>query len=533
MKTLYVNAAILTMDARGEAQAVLTEGARVAAVGGRGEMQALAGKDARVVDLAGQTMCPAFIDPHSHFMAVANSLLLLDLSGVDSLDELRRRVETYLAQRAPAKGSFVVGQGFDPQDMGDYPTLEELNALAPDHALVIQHKSGHAGKVNSLALRRLGLTKDTPDPAGGRIGRDEGGLTGYLEENAFLQAQRAFPAPDMEALMDAVRRAQALYASCGITTVQEGLMMPAMLPMYREMLRQNLLTLDVVGYPTPKDYAAFAQAFPRSAGGYDRHMRLGGLKVILDGSPQARTAYLTEPYRDAPDGYRGYPAISPEETVDAVMQASSLGVQVLMHCNGDASAQQMIDACRRAQRLGADLARVRPVMIHAQMLRPDQMEEAAALHITPSFFVAHVYHWGDAHIKNLGMERASRISACRSAQRAALPFTLHQDAPVIRPDMLETLWAACVRRTKAGAVLGAEERIGVDTALRAVTVQAARQYGEADKGMICPGMRADFAVLSQNPLKTDPESLRDIRVTETIASGKTVWREGVFAPDEA
>ena len=543
MKTLYMNGKILTMEDQEErtqdARAVLVCDGRVQAVGDDETLRAMAGGHARIVNLANRTLCPAFIDAHSHFLAVAHSMLQVDLSEVESLEEMSLRIGRYIAAHHIAPGNFVVCRGFDPQQAGGYPPLEAMDALAPGYALVIQHPSGHAGMVNTLALEKLGITPQTRDPEGGRIGRDGERLNGYLEENAFLMVQSTLPAPDMDALMQAMQQAQSLYASHGIVTVQEGLMLSSMLPMYRELLERGLLTLDVVGYPSPQDYGAFAEACPRSAGGYDRRFRLGGVKILLDGSPQARTAFLSEPYEGEKQGYRGYPAMTLRETVEAVMYADKLGVQLLAHCNGDAAAQQMIDACRKAQELGADLARIRPVMIHAQLLRPDQMEDLKALHITPSFFVAHVYHWGEVHEGNLGPKRAEHISPLASAKAHGLPFTLHQDAPVIQPNVLETLWVACERRTRRGVQMGPEECVTAEDALRAVTVDAARQYGEADKGVIRPGMRADFVILSGNPLEVPAQALRDLRVEETIREGRTIWRRegpetpGVFSAEEA
>lgn len=293
MGTLYENGRIIATDA--PAQAVLEEDGRVAAVGAREQMRALAGSDAQIVDLRGRTLAPAFIDAHSHFLAVAHSMLQADLSGVRGVEELFARIAAHIRDNHLAPGEYVLCGGFDPQDMGGYPSLAALDAMAPGYAVVIQHKSGHAGMLSTLALERAGMTAQTPDPDGGRIGREDGRLTGYMEENAFLQAQRTFPMPGMEELMQAARRAQTLYASCGIVLAQEGLMMRSMLPVYEELLRRGLLALDIVGYPSPQDYETFAQAFPRSVGRYDRHLRLGGIKIILDGSPQARTAYLSEP----------------------------------------------------------------------------------------------------------------------------------------------------------------------------------------------------------------------------------------------
>ena len=277
MKTLYMNGKILTMEDQEErtqdARAVLVCDGRVQAVGDDETLRAMAGGHARIVNLANRTLCPAFIDAHSHFLAVAHSMLQVDLSEVESLEEMSLRIGRYIAAHHIAPGNFVVCRGFDPQQAGGYPHLEAMDALAPGYALVIQHPSGHAGMVNTLALEKLGITPQTRDPEGGRIGRDGERLNGYLEENAFLMVQSTLPAPDMDALMQAMQQAQSLYASHGIVTVQEGLMLSSMLPMYRELLERGLLTLDVVGYPSPQDYGAFAEAFPRSAGGYDRRFR--------------------------------------------------------------------------------------------------------------------------------------------------------------------------------------------------------------------------------------------------------------------
>ena len=168
---------------------------------------------------------------------------------------------------------------------------------------------------------------------------------------------------------------------------------------------------------------------------------------------------------------------------------------------------------------------LRPVMIHAQLLDTDQMDETARLGVIPSFFIAHVYQWGDTHIKNFGLERASRISAAKAALDRGIPFTFHQDTPVLPPDMLGTVWCAVNRVTKGGVTLGAEQRIPAEAALRAVTVNAAHQYfEEARRGSLRPGKAADLVLLDADPLAVPHEKLRDIRVLETIKAGETVWR---------
>ena len=272
-------------------------------------------------------------------------------------------------------------------------------------------------------------------------------------------------------------------------------------------------------------YICSFSAFPASLKAYDKNFKIGGVKLISDGSPQGRTAWMRTPYLNengAPekDGYCGYPSISESELVENVRFSKERGLQLLVHCNGDMAAEKFI----RAQLACGDPA-TRPVMIHAQLLGVDQLDDLKRAGILPSFFVAHVLYWGDVHVKNFGFERASAISPLRSALKKGIRFTLHQDAPVVSPDMLETIWCAAERRTKSGKILGENERIGVLPALRAVTENAAYQYFEENTtGTLAAGKRENLVLLSGNPLRTPAEKLRDIVVERTIKDGETVFR---------
>ena len=198
-------------------------------------------------------------------------------------------------------------------------------------------------------------------------------------------------------------------------------------------------------------------------------------------------------------------------------------VQLLAHCNGDRAAEQYLSVMERLERETGRRLR-RPVMIHAQLVGRDQLPRLKALGMIPSFFVAHVYHWGEVHVKNFGLERAEHISPAGTACALGIPFTFHQDSPVIQPNMMETVWCAVNRRTKTGRLLGEEERISTLEALKAVTVYAAYQYFEEDrKGSLAVGKAADFVILGQDPLTADPMALRDIPVLETIKDGRTIW----------
>lgn len=523
MEYLFENGTILTMDGRMPmAQALLVRDGRIAAVGTQEAVEARALREARRVDLAGRTLMPAFIDPHSHFFAVANSCLQVSLSGCTCWRDIAERIQTYIRQNHVPAGEWVWAQGYDHNALaeGRHPVRQVLDAAAPENPLILQHQSGHMGVFNTLALERLGVTEETPCPEGGTMGREGGHLTGYMEENAFLLWQRQVPMPDLPALTAACEKAQALYASCGITTVQEGMLPEQLVPIYRALCAADKLYLDVVGYADQDGMQAAERMIPECLRGYFHHFRVGGYKIFLDGSPQGRTAWLRCPYAGE-EGYRGYGTMTDEQVLSAVRTAAREGRQLLAHCNGDAAAEQYLRAIARAQAEGLDTAAIRPVLIHAQLLGLDQLPEVKRLGVLPSFFVAHVYHWGDVHVKNLGQERAAHISPAAAAGKLGISFTFHQDAPVIRPDMLETVWCAVERRMKDGRVLGADERVDISTALKAVTANAAYQYFEEDqKGTLTPGKQADLVVLDRNPMETPGQSLRTIRVQET-------WKDGV------
>lgn len=533
-KRMYHGGTVLTMENALYAQALLVEDGVIRAVGSEAEVRAAAGRDFETVDLNGHTLMPAFIDAHSHFSGCANALLQVPLGEAASFAEIEERIAAFIRDNHIPKGQWVVAQGFDHNNLKEKrpPRREVLDRAAPDNPVIIAHQSGHTGVLNTLALERLEITSDTPVPEGGKIEVADGRVTGYMEETAFLNCQSRTPMPAPEDLMGAYLRAQDGYARHGVTTVQEGMMIPAMEPLYKQLCAAGLLKLDVVGYLDIAQADGMLKALSGHLGQYSSRFKVGGYKTFLDGSPQARTAWLREPYRGAEDGYRGYPRMSDEELSRYVDRALDENMQLLVHCNGDAACAQYLrvysERLKARATAGKQPRAIRPVIIHAQLLARDQLPQAAQNGMIPSFFVAHVYHWGDVHIENLGPERAACISPAASAGAQGLCYTFHQDAPVIQPDMLETVWCAVNRVTKRGAVLGPQERVPVLDALRAVTINAAYQYfEEGSKGSLRPGKRADLVILEEDPLKVPPMHLRDIRVLETIKDGKTIYRADI------
>ena len=513
-RTLFVNGPILTMESPVPTDALFVEDGRIVALG----TDALNATGATKVDLQGDALLPAFVDPHSHLSAAANSLLQVPLGEVCDFAQLEEAVAGFIRDNHIPAGQWVFGQGYDHNHLTEHahPTRELLDKAAPNNPVVIQHASGHAGVFNTLALERLGALNE--DCGLERDGQGE--LTGRGEENPFLDLLGRIPMDGLEDVLRAFQGAQEEYASHGITTAQEGLLQPVMAPVYQEILRRGLLYLDVNAYVPPADYDRLRGQFAQGVSASPGTFQVAGMKIFLDGSPQGGTAWVREPYAG---GGCGTSTMTDGQVLSAFRQALDRDAQLLAHCNGDRAAEQYLTLLAQAEReAGKKLCR--PVMIHAQLLGLDQLERVKALGVIPSFFVAHVYHWGEIHVKNFGLDRAGRISPAGSALAQGIPFTFHQDSPVIPPDMLETIWCACVRRTKTGRVLGAEERIPVEAALRAVTQTAALQYGlERELGTLRPGKRADFVLLSGDPLRTPPEELKKLQVERTIQRGRTIW----------
>jgi predicted amidohydrolase YtcJ len=409
-----------------------------------------------------------------------------------------------------------------------HPDRDDLDEVSTDHPLALIHVSGHLAAANSLALERAGIGAQTPDPAGGVIRRRPDSMVpnGVLEESATAPLRGLFMGDEGVPAED-IAQALRTYASYGITTVQDGAASWEIHQMLAEIARHNGLSLDVVVYPQAMA-ESFAIADGVVVGEYHNRLKVGGIKLILDGSPQGKTAYLTRPNEVIPEGlseeYRGYPAIPQEAVNQRVARFISERVPMLVHANGDAAAQMLIDALELASET-TPLGDHRSVMIHAQTVREDQLDRMQQLGIIPSYFSAHTFFWGDWHRDSvLGVERASRISPTASTLRRGMPFTVHNDAPIVPPDMIRLLWATVNRITRSGETLGASQRISPLEAIRAVTANAAYQhFEEHTKGSLTPGKQADLVILSENPVTVLPETILEISIVETISRGKTVY----------
>jgi len=554
--TIYVNARVLTMNAAApRAEAVAVRGERIAAVGGEAELRALAGAATEIVDLGGRALLPGFVDAHGHLLhAGRTGLSILDLRPppIGPFDEVAA-IQRALAQRAAetAPGDWIVGMGYDDTLLRERRHLQrgDLDSVSTAHPMLVFHASLHIAVANSRALALAGLDRNTPQPPGGAIRKDPqtGEPTGVLEEPAAFGPLLAMRPPVPQELeLRALSRAAARYASRGVTTAQDSAADAATLQLLLHAAQKELLPIRVVALPlfdvalqklagnTPPGLDAAWSASSPLAGRLD----LGAVKLLSDGSIQGYTGHLSQPYHIPPPGkdanYRGYPALSGSELRALVEQLYAGGFQVAIHANGDAAIASSLDAIEAAQ-AAHPRADDRPILIHAQMARADQLERMKRLSAIPSFFVLHTYYWGDRHRDIfMGPERAARMSPLRSALARGLHFTIHCDAPVVPMDPLHLVWAAVNRRSSSGAEIGPGERIGVEDALRATTIEAARQHFlEGERGSIETGKLADLIVLSADPTAQDPARLRELQVLRTIVGGKTVFERGQNLAKEA
>ena len=534
---IFVGGAIVTMDpARPRVEAVAVRGETIAAAGTRAEADALRGEATRVVDLGDRALLPGFIDAHGHLLAVGRTLDSLSLhpppvGDVTGIDDVVARIRAWIDERSIEPGGLVLGIGYDDSLLAErrHPTRDDLDRASTAHRIVLTHVSGHLRTANSAALAAAGITAGTPDPPGGHIRRRSGSREpdGVLEERAGglvgggLLAPTAVP-PDV-----AARRAIEQYLSYGTTTIQDGAAAPETVEALRAAAAREPFHADVAAFPwfrTLED-AERAEHEARYRGGF----RVAGVKFSLDGSPQGRTAWVTEPYDEGPPGappdYRAYGTLGPALYKAGAARLIRRGVPILVHANGDAAIDLMLDGVAEAV-AGADpLPDHRAVIIHAQLMRADQLDRAAALRVVPSFFSAHAFFWGDWHVRSFGESRGSNISPARWALERGVRFTIHNDAPVVPPDIMRLVSIAVNRTTRSGRVLGPEQRATVREALHAVTLGAAYQYFEEDaKGSIAAGKQADLVILERNPLTADPRELERIRVLETFSRGRSVFR---------
>lgn len=534
---MYYNGDILTMkgDRPEYVEALVTEGSVIKYTGDI-ETAMAAFPDAQQVDLKGQTLLPGFIDGHSHIFNVglqgiaANLMAPPDGNG-KSVRDIKSELKKWMVRNQSLidQLGWVIGFGYDEAFLDRQPDKHDLDAVSSKYPVIIIHQSGHISIVNSKALELIGYTEYTPDPQGGRIRREGTSKipNGVLEENAHYQLYYnvVIPSFSNELILTMLMRGQEIYASNGYTTAQEGRTTVEGTRTLEIAAQREDLRIDVVSYPDILSNSSAIQT-PFYSKEYFNGYRIGGLKIVLDGTPQGKTAWLTNCYHKHEDDtcFKGYPAMDESKLNEYVESAYQNNIQILAHCNGDAAIQQFIDAIRKANKKYG-LTDRRNVAIHAQTATALQLDQFKEEGIFPSFFPTHTFYWGDYHVSTiLGQERAFSISPSGTALGKNMKFSLHHDAPVTAPNSMRVLSSAVTRSSRSGKTIGENERISTFFALKAITEWGAFQhFEERNKGTLEPGKQADMVVLSRDPLKTAANELYGIGIIATIKNGNLIY----------
>ena len=534
--TIFFGGNIVTMDpSQPSVDAVAVTGETITAAGTLDGIMALQGDSTRVVELGERALLPGLIDAHGHFLGAGRALDALGLhpppvGDVTNINELVAKIRRWIEEKEIPPGEVVSGRGYDDSLLEEkrHPTRFDLDRASIEHPIVLVHVSGHLSAANSAALAASNVTADTPDPEGGHIRRVEGSRepNGVFEESAvgFLVAGDSSSTP--EESDELIRKSIGVYLAYGTTTIQNGGgTSPEMVETIRAAAEREPLLADVAVFTRAGAILEHRlQHEPRYRNGF----RVAGVKFVLDGSPQGRTAWVTEPYEEGPPGapadYRAYGTMDPDVYKAQAAALIERGVPFLAHGNGDAAMDLMLDGVDEAISGMDAMPDHRSVIIHAQLMRADQLDRAAELSVVPSFFAAHTFFWGDWHRISFGEQRGNNISPVRWAIDRGVSFTVHNDASVVPPDMMRLISITVNRKTRSDHVLGPHQRATIKEALHAVTLGAAYQYFEEDqKGSITVGKQADLVILGQNPLTSDPAELENIAILETFSRGRSVY----------
>ena len=513
------------------ASAFVISGDRFLMVGSDAEAASCVDATSEVTDLNGKTVAPGFIESHSHLSLYAMTLLQANCRTPPNknLEDVKTRIREMAVESGPDQ--WIKGWGFDDTLIEEkrHLTRADLDKAAPRNPVFISHASGHLGYANSMALELAGIGEDTPQPKGGEIDFDARGVpTGLLKEDAQGLVLDQIPVYETARLKEGMHQAVPHFHKFGITSIHDAAIgyfkqERPIIQAYRELESEGRLDIRVYLTIVERAYRPLLKLGLGTGFGSDL-LRLGAVKLFQDGSIQAITAALKAPYLNNPN--KMGELIHSQTDLDQLLEKYQVAnIQVAVHANGDRAIDSVLQAMERARRNnpGNDL---RHMIIHCQLASFDQIQKMKALGVIPSYFVNHVFYWGDRHVELfLGPERAKSIDPLGTTAKEGLMFSLHSDLPVTPVDPLFSIHCAVNRTTRNGQILGAEQRISPLEALKAYTRYAAYcSYEEDSKGSIEIGKLADFTVLSDNPLTVPHEQIKDIQVLSTFVGGRCVFQ---------
>jgi predicted amidohydrolase YtcJ len=528
-ETIYTHASIWTgVPGAPRAEALAVGQGKLLAVGPAAEVAKLAGPATKTVDLGGRFVVPGLIDTHTHFLSGGFQLASVDLRGAKSRDEFVQRLAAF-AKGLPA-GRWITGGDWDHEAWGgELPRREWIDVAAGDHPVWVNRLDGHMALANSRALALAGVTRETANPAGGLIVRDEktGEATGILKDDAMGLVDRVVPAPTEAARDEALQRAMRHAVSLGVTQIHDMGTWDD-LAADRRAAAKGALLLRIYAFVPLDTWPRLAEMVKKEGRG-DDWLRWGGLKGFVDGSLGSTTAWFHEPYTDAPDN-RGLVVTEPSRLAADIKAGDAAGLQVAVHAIGDRANDWILDTFAEAVRANGERGpgERRFRIEHAQHLSPGAIPRFARQGVIPSMQPYHAIDDGRWAEKRIGPVRIKTTYAFRSLLDAGARLAFGSDWTVAPIAPLEGIYAAVTRRTLDGKNPGGwvpAQKITVEEALRAYTAGGAWAGFQEDRlGTLEPGKLADFVVLSEDLFKIDPVAIRDVKVLRTVVGGKESYK---------
>ena len=530
---IFIGRVITMDDSLPEAEALAIKNSRVVAVGSIADIRSLAGKDTEVIELEGKVIYPGLIDSHMHLWVTAINYDWLDCSVManKSLDDIKNRIAK--AAKAAKPGEWILGKLFDPSMLPGMPdlTTKDLDPLAPNNPVFIFNASMHFAYVNSKALEVAGITKDSPDPPGGYYGRyDNGAPNGILSEMStvvpFLQHIDSITP---EVIAKNITRILDDSARVGVTSVREAatgaLLGDKEIGLLHHVQQHSGLKARVSLALVDDLAKTWPESENTANGSGNEYVWVGARKIVTDGSNQGESGYQTKPYLHSKD--RGKLDIDPDELKKRLQWCHDNNWQVMMHANGDAAVDAVVKTCKEVLGDG-DGKDLRHRIEHCSLVNDDaRFDTMAELGVSPSFLINHVYYWGKTLRDNvLGKDRIYMLDRTAAAAKAGLKFTLHSDYNVSPINPLHYVYVAVNRiMWDGGEVLEPDQRVDVQQALKAVTIDAAWQMHREDKfGSLTPGKYADFVILDKDPQQVKPTEIDKIKVKQTWLGGKITYK---------
>jgi len=534
--TVFTGGTVLTVDRRfSQAEAIAIRGNRIVAVGSDAAVRAAAGAQAQVVDLRGRVMLPGFVEPHAHVVAGAVVDSLMDHVGMTRFATTALVLEHLKTKaRTTPPGQWIMGRNFDPSLQAGPASIgfAELDAVSKEHPVFVLNASGHLAYANRRAFAAAGIPDDVANPQGAEFVRDASGrLSGVMKNNlAFGKLLFANPAVKNADPVKALIGLLGKWGRVGLTTASELALgslsqSPADWQVMMAAAQSGQLKARIRAYPF---YTLGADAWDQAGVKPDDGnalARIVGYKLVADGSNQGFTGLQREPYLNSDD--RGLAYMSIEDLKAQAVDRARKGWQLAIHGNGDAAIDNVLTALQAVSDAGVDMSRLRARIEHCSMLHDEQIAKMKSLKVSASFLVGHVHFWGVAlRDKVFGSQRVQRLVRARSVEQAGIGYSLHSDFMVTDPNPLHMIQMAVTRRTwqEPQFVLAPGERVSVESAIRAVTAEAAWQLrSEHEIGSLEAGKLADFVILDQDPRRVDPERIKDIAVIETWMDGQQVF----------